>query len=127
LILVTGANGLVGREVANRLAGQAPIRLALRDPAQAGNGTGAAESVRFDFLDPSTFGPALRGVDRVFLLRPPQLARARHDFGPFVTAMQRAGVGQVAFLSVRGAESNPLLPHRQIESVLQTHTERSSR
>ncbi len=119
MILVTGANGLVGREVANRLAGQALIRLALRDPAQAGNGTSAAEGVRFDFLDPSTFGPALHGVDRVFLLRPPQLARARHDFGPFVAAMQQAGVGQVAFLSVRGAESNPLLPHRQIEKLLE--------
>jgi len=119
MILVTGANGLVGREVANRLAGHAPARLALRDPAQGGNGTGAAEGVRFDFLDPSTFEPALRGVDRVFLLRPPQLARARHDFGPFVAAMQQAGVEQVAFLSVRGAESNPLLPHRQIEKLLE--------
>ena len=115
MILVTGASGTVGREVAARLSGHAPVRLGLRDPARAGT----ADGVRFDFLDPSSFGPALRGVDRVFLLRPPQLARPRHDFGPFVAAMERAGVRQVVFLSVRGAGSNPLLPHHGIERLLE--------
>ena len=33
MILVTGANGTVGREVARRLAGHGPVRLALRDPS----------------------------------------------------------------------------------------------
>ncbi len=116
MILITGGSGLVGGEVASRLAGRAAMRLGLRDTAHGGD---VAERVRFDFLDPSTFDAALLGVDRVFLLRPPQLARARHDFGPFVEAMQRAGVQQVVFLSVRGAERNPLLPHRQIEKLLE--------
>lgn len=116
MILITGASGLVGGEVASRLVGRATVRLGLRDAARGGDG---AERVRFDFLDPSTFEAALLGVDRVFLLRPPRLARARHDFGPFVEAMQRAGVRQAVFLSVRGAERNPLLPHRQIEKLLE--------
>ena len=116
MILVTGASGTVGREVAARLSGHAPGRLGLRDPARAGT----ADGVRFDFLDPSSFGPALRGVDRVFLLRPPQLARPRHDFGPFVAAMERAGVRQVVFLSVRGAGSNPLLPAPRDRAVAGT-------
>ena len=115
MILVTGASGTVGREVAARLDGHAPVRLGLRDPAQAG----VAGGVRLDFLDPSSFEAALRGVDRVFLLRPPQLARARRDFGSFIAAMERAGVRHVVFLSVRGAGSNPLLPHRQIERLLE--------
>lgn len=114
MILVTGASGLVGREVAARLAGRAPARLALRDPSHAG-----APGVRFDFSDPSSFGLALDGVERVFLLRPPQLARARRDFGPFIAAMVAAGVRQVVFLSVRSAGGNPLLPHRQIEKLLE--------
>ena len=118
MILVTGSSGLVGREVAGRLAGRAPLRLALRDPV--GDGSSEAERVRFDFSDPSTFETALRGVGRVFLLRPPRLARPRRDFGPFVAAMRRAGVGQVVFLSVRGAAGNPLLPHRGIEKLLET-------
>ena len=120
MILVTGSSGLVGREVAGRLAGRAPVRLALRDPARGGEGAADAERVRFDFGDPSTFEAALHGVGRVFLLRPPRLARPRRDFGPFVAAMRRAGVGQVVFLSVRSAARNPLLPHHGIEKLLET-------
>lgn len=119
MILVTGAGGTVGREVARRLAGRAPVRLAVRDPGRAVAGAEGAEAVRFDFLDPSCFASALHGVRRVFLLRPPQLARPRRDFGPFVQAMRGAGVEGVAFLSVRGAQSNPLLPHRGIERLLE--------
>ena len=119
MILVTGSSGLVGREVASRLAGRAPVRLAFRDSAHGGVGVTGAEQVRFDFGDPSTFEAALRGVGRVFLLRPPRLARPRRDFGPFIAAMRRAGVGQVVFLSVRGAARNPLLPHHGIEKLLE--------
>jgi len=119
MILVTGSSGLVGREVASRLAGRAPVRLALRKPAHGEDGITEAERVRFDFRDPETFDAALRGVGRVFLLRPPRLARPRRDFGPFVAAMRRAGVGQVVFLSVRGAAGNPLLPHHGIERLLE--------
>lgn len=116
MILLTGSTGLVGREVANRLAGRAPVRLAVREPVP---GAGATERVRFDFRDPATFEAALRGVSRVFLLRPPRLARARRDFGPFVAAMRQAAVSQVVFLSVRGAARNPLLPHHGIERLLE--------
>lgn len=119
MILVTGASGLVGREVARALSGRAPVRLALRDPARGTENEGAQERVRFDFRDPSTFEAALHGIDRVFLLRPPQLARPRRDFDPFIAAMRRAGVRHVAFLSVRGADRNPLLPHRGIEKRLE--------
>ncbi len=116
MILLTGSTGLVGREVANRLAGRAPVRLAVREPVP---GTGTTERVRFDFRDPATFEAALHGVSRVFLLRPPRLVRARRDFGPFVAAMRQAAVSQVVFLSVRGAARNPLLPHHGIERLLE--------
>ena len=119
-ILVTGASGTLGREVAKRLAARgAPGRLALRDPSRPVEGAEALERVRFDFHDPSGFAEALRGVDRVFLLRPPQLANVRRDFDPFLLAMLRSDVERVVFLSVRGAERNPLLPHRRIEKALE--------
>ncbi len=70
MILVTGASGLVGREVAKALASRsAPYRLALREPK------GEADAVRFDFDDPASFGPALAGIGAIFLLRPPAMAR----------------------------------------------------
>ena len=119
-ILVTGASGTLGREVAKRLAErEAPVRLAVRDPSRGIEGCGGMEHFRFDFHDPTGFPAALRGVDRVFLLRPPRLASVRRDFEPFLRAMERAGVERVVFLSVRGADRNPLLPHRRIEKRLE--------
>ncbi len=119
-ILVTGASGTLGRELAKRLAVlDAPARLALRDPSRLVEGAEALDRVRFDFQDPSGFERALRGVDRVFLLRPPRLANVRRDFDPFLFAMLQGEVERVVFLSVRGAERNPLLPHRRIEKLLE--------
>ena len=77
MILVTGASGLVGREVAARLAGRA--RLALRDPK-------SPESVRFDFQDPSTFAAALDGGADV-------AAALRLASGAAALKVTRAGAG----------------------------------
>src|SRR3712207_2021158 len=101
--LVTGASGTLRREVAKGLAARgAPARLALSEPSRGVEGAESLERVRFDFHDPSGFAGALRGVDRVFLLRPPQLANIRRDFDPFLLAMLRSDVERVVFLSVRG-------------------------
>ncbi len=93
--------------------------MALRDPSRCVEGAEALERVRFDFHDPSGFAGALRGVDRVFLLRPPQFAKIRRDFEPFLLTVLQAEVERVVFLSVRRAERNPLLPHRRIEKLLE--------
>lgn len=115
-ILVTGANGNVGGALAALLAAAAvPVRAASTTPRLVPPG---AEFARLDFLDPATYAPALRGVRRVFLMRPPQLADARRQFLPFIDAMARAGVEQVTFLSLIGAEHNRVVPHRAIEDLL---------
>ncbi len=115
MILVTGASGTVGREVARALSARgAPARLARRDPGRAPGG----EAVRFDFADPATFPDALSGVRAVFLLRPPAMARAE-AFRPFLVSARTAGVGHVAVLSVRGAERNRLLPHHALERLVE--------
>jgi uncharacterized protein YbjT (DUF2867 family) len=115
-ILVTGASGNVGAPLVDALvAAGHPVRAAATRPAAAPAGV---QAVRLDFLDPSSFGPALQGVRRVFLMRPPQLADARRQFLPFITAMERAGVQEVTFLSLIGAQHNRLVPHRAIEDLL---------
>ncbi len=113
-ILVTGATGNIGAALLRELAGQPGVEAvaALRDPARAPRGVTA---VRFDFSEPETFAPALRGCARVFLLRPPAVTAS---FGPLIEQMRRAGVRQVVFVSVQGAERNPFLPHSRTERLL---------
>jgi uncharacterized protein YbjT (DUF2867 family) len=117
MILVTGARGNVGAELLQLLAAdQQPARAAVRSGSLDLPGI---ETIHFDFADPATFAPALHGVDRVFLMRPPALADTRRYFAPFVNAMQQAGIKQVVLLSLLGAERNPVVPHRRIEQLLE--------
>ena len=73
-ILVTGGSGNVGKEVVKQLQSrQVSFQVGDRHPANADADKGF-KTVRFDFLDPSTYAPAVVGCDAVFLLRPPAIA-----------------------------------------------------
>jgi uncharacterized protein YbjT (DUF2867 family) len=116
-VLVTGSTGNVGIEVVKQLlAREASVKASVlpgRDEAVVEG----AVPVEFDFATPATFGPALEGVDRVFLMRPPHMADAK-AFRPFIEAMEKAGIKQVVFLSVQGAGQNIFVPHHGIEVLL---------
>jgi uncharacterized protein YbjT (DUF2867 family) len=123
-ILVTGATGPVGGEVVRLLAARGrPVRAGSRrlgkDAGAPRAGPGDVDLVRFDFRDRSTFSAAFRGVGQVFLLRPRRFVDVRRDLRPFLEAALRAGVEHVVFLSLLGAERNPLLPHNRIERLIQ--------
>lgn len=108
-VLVTGATGTVGRAlVTELLAAGVPVRAGVRRPGQT-DLPGGAEQVHLDFADPATAAPALAGVDRVFLMRPPAISDVRTALGPLVTAAARHGVRRVVVLSVMGV--NPARPH----------------
>lgn len=77
-----------------------------------------AGDVRLDFREPATFAQALEGVDRVFLLRPPQIVRVRGTLNRFVDAAVAAGVRHCVFLSVEGADANRRVPHHAVETHL---------
>ncbi|GHG48047.1 NmrA family NAD(P)-binding protein [Streptomyces griseocarneus] len=69
-ILVTGATGNVGKHLVSSLAAAGfAVRALVRDPAGATLPDGV-EAVRGDLSDPSTLGPALRGVESVYLMWP---------------------------------------------------------
>ncbi|MHA6626544.1 SDR family oxidoreductase [Pseudonocardia sichuanensis] len=114
-VVVTGATGTVGRFVVDELVAQGvAVRAASRTPRSAAR----VEDVRFSFTDPATWGAAFDGASGLFLMRPPQIGKVRRDLLPAVAAARSAGVRQVVFLSVLGAEHNPLLPHRVVERWL---------
>lgn len=118
-VLVTGATGTVGSLVADRLLDRAEltVRVASRSPASARKRFDC-EVTRFDFTDPTTYRETFRGVDRLFLVRPPAISRVRRDIVPALAAAVGAGVEQVVFLSVLGAGRNRIIPHARIESWL---------
>jgi len=113
-ILVTGAGGTIGTALLRHFT-PAPgqeLLLATRSQAPAPN------ERCFDFENPATATPALQGIDTVFLLRPPQLADVHQYFYPLIDAMPGAGVRQVVFLSVQGADRASFIPHAKIEKRL---------
>jgi uncharacterized protein YbjT (DUF2867 family) len=116
-VLVTGATGTVGRSLVGELlaAGQV-VRAGVLVPGAAGLPPDA-EPVRLDFHDPTTAAPALVGVDRLFLLRPPAISDVATALGPLVQAAARVGVRRVVVLSVMGV--NPALPHWRMERMVQ--------
>lgn len=118
--LVTGATGRVGSAVVNSLADREAspaVRAGVRNPEGAAEEFGEDTAVvAFDFARPETWGPALEGVDALFLMFPPTVGV--DPVREFADAADRVGVERVAFLSVLGADAVPVLPHRRIERHL---------
>lgn len=118
MILVTGGSGNVGSAVVNDLrARRIPFRIGGRKPDTTGARDGV-EAVAFNFRDPNTFQPAVRGCNAVFLLRPPAISNTRKTLNPFVDVARAEGVRQIVFISVAGAADNPLVPHHAVEQHL---------
>ncbi len=119
-ILVTGATGNVGKYVVSELLKKGEKVVA--GDVDLGKIQAMFEnqvaSVTLDFTDSRTFSNALRGVDRVFLMRPPHLGKPE-DLYPFIDALKTQGVKLVAFLSLMGVENNPIPPHHKIEKYIE--------
>src|SRR5436190_1223546 len=98
LILVTGATGTVGREVAQALAkaGHMP-RAVVRDPSKAASLSAVIEIAKADLLQPETLRAAFEGVDSAFIVAPPTPNLEAMEANACEAAME-AGVRHIVYL-----------------------------
>ncbi len=132
MIVITGATGNVGFEVLKGLveAGQ-QVRAAVTDVDKAkitlqekgldGSRVDGSrvEVSRLEFGNESTYASTFANADGLFLMRPPALSDTKKLINPAIDAATTAGIKRVAFLSLQGAEKNPVVPHYAVERYLE--------
>jgi uncharacterized protein YbjT (DUF2867 family) len=109
-ILVTGANGTVGRQVVEQLVKRsADVRALVRDPGKTAFPEGVA-IVQGDLLDVDSLRSAFDGVSTLFLLN----AVAPDEFTQALIALnaaRAAGVNKLVYLSVIHSDVYVNVPH----------------
>ena len=107
MILVTGAAGTTGSEIVRQLAAKgARVRALVRNPDKAKSFSGpGVETVVADLEKPLTLDPALKGVDKVYLVSSVD-PRVGLLHGNLIESAKRAGVKQVVRHSAFGASAH---------------------
>ena len=118
---VTGATGTIGSATVQALKDKgAKFKVGARSPDKL-KGQGV-EAVLFDWDKPETYGPALKGVEKVFLL-PPTSDKQVEYTQKLVDEAKKAGVKHIVKLSVIGADAKPGIilgrQHLEGEKVIQ--------
>jgi len=122
-VLITGATGNVGIEVVaalKKLDHRLEIYAGVRDPEFLNEKltTFNLKTIKFDFTNVETFLPALKDVDMLFLLRPPQISEVKKYFAPLIEAAKKSSIKHIVFLSVQGVENSKIIPHHKIEKLI---------
>lgn len=105
-ILITGATGTVGSELAGQLAARnIPFRAMVRsvEKAREINALASADLVKADFNDPQSLAVALKGIEKVFLLTN-STANAEAQQKALVTASLDSNVKHIVKLSQFAAD-----------------------
>ncbi|MFF0487413.1 NmrA/HSCARG family protein [Nocardia sp. NPDC004068] len=127
-ILVTGATGTQGGAVARALlAAGFPVRALVRDPGSArGLAALGAHPVAGDLDDPASLRAAARGCRGVFSVQPSDMAAPDPETevrrGRAVAdAAAAAGVAQLVYSSVGGAERRSGVIHFETKAEIEAH------
>ena len=120
MVFITTATGQIGSVAARTLAARGvAVRGGSRDPQRVT--IDGVQPVRFDFADPSTFGPALDGVTSVFVVAPPGFADVFSIVEPFMrTAVERNL--RIVTMTASGVEYAPESPMRRLELLAERTT-----
>jgi uncharacterized protein YbjT (DUF2867 family) len=115
-VLVTGATGNVGKAVIEVLtASDIGVTAAVADLHKYRARDSIRKAVQLDFHEPTTFASALRGIDSLFLMRPPAISKMSPTLNRLITVASTMGVKHIVFLSVAGAQTNRIVPHHRVE------------
>ncbi len=125
MVVVTGANGQLGREVIKSLLARMPageIVAAVRDPEKAQDLAALGVEVReADYNRPETLPAALRGAEKVLLISSNEIGRRVNQHRAVVDAAKQAGVALVAYTSILRADTSTLklaAEHKATEEYL---------
>ena len=111
-ILVTAATGTVGSEVVKVLESKGhKVRAASRQ----GEGNN-----KLDFTDPSTFAPALEGIERVYIVSPPGHANQYELLKPFLSVLFATdSVKRIVTQTAQGVDADDNIPFRKLELAIE--------
>lgn len=105
MILITGATGTIGSSTVKALKAKgARFKVGTRSPEKLKDLN--VETVAFDWDKAETFGPALQGVEKLFLLTPVTDKQVQYTKS-LVDAAKKAGVKHIVKLSVIGVDAEP--------------------
>jgi uncharacterized protein YbjT (DUF2867 family) len=113
-ILVVGASGTVGSELARLLAaqGESVVRATSRVPT-------SADQVQVDVVRRTGLPAAFAGVDAAFLLAPPGHSNQDELLAPLIDEARAQGLKKVVLMSAMGANADDNAPLRKAEKRLE--------
>lgn len=114
-ILVLGATGNVGLPLVRSLVSKGEQ---VKAGSRSGKPVEGAEGVAFDLADPASFGRALEGVDRLYLMLPSGYVDVVGLLGPVVEAAVARKI-KIVFQSAIGVEADDNIPYRQVELAIE--------
>jgi uncharacterized protein YbjT (DUF2867 family) len=122
-ILVVGATGTVGRHVVPQLVDRGlPVRALVRNPAA--DLPAPVDRVVADLAEPASLGPALDGVDAVYLACGNHPAQATWE-NALIDAAAAAGVRRIVKLSALEAEVGSPIAFADAHGRIEAHLEAS--
>lgn len=116
-ILVIGATGSVGFEVAKLLAdSNKPVKIAVRDPERAKSiNLTNAKLVHFEYQNPDTFDSAFDDIEKLLIVSPPSYLNLQELVKKAIDASIAKGVKLIVNISAISADSELDRPIKEIE------------
>jgi len=122
-ILIIGATGSVGFEVATRLTNiNQKVKIAVRDTEKAKSiNIKNAEFIHFDYHQPKTFNNAFESVEKVLLVSPPSYLKIQDNVIDAIDSAIDNGVKLIVNISAISVESELDHPMKQIEDHIKNN------